>query len=332
LDEAANELSYEEYQPYGDPSVSVLVDDHKIYRFVQKELDSITGLYAIGQRYYIPSQGRWISPDPAGDIDGSNLFAYVRGNPITRRDENGECGHPPGQENQPPTNLQKVYTSMKLLNVWNTALNGILDARVTHLEMTHQFKYPFSGKTAEIYKAGFQGAMLGRVGIFAMFGGITGLASSTANMAKYGPNRSNVLNSVGNIFFAAEGYTMLSALIQSSHGFHHKMILASKLGGVADMTKAVNSALDRDYYSTAMYTSLGMGNLFVTMSTKTRLSYYRQAVKATPKDFRLLTRLAMRGFVSPQYLLLLGGGMSLYKAVKLTGSQQGGSSSHGHHD
>ena len=42
-----------------------------------------------GARYYAPWLGRWISPDPAGTVDGLNLYAFVRGNPIRYIDDGG---------------------------------------------------------------------------------------------------------------------------------------------------------------------------------------------------------------------------------------------------
>lgn len=65
-----------------------------------------------GYRYYDPEVGRWISPDPAGAIDGPNLYAYARNNPMKyvdyfglncALDENCGCtqhGHP-GWHNAP---------------------------------------------------------------------------------------------------------------------------------------------------------------------------------------------------------------------------------------
>ena len=51
------------------------------YQYASKRLDPETGFIAFGLRYYDPSLGRWISPDPAGSADGPNLYAYVHNNP-----------------------------------------------------------------------------------------------------------------------------------------------------------------------------------------------------------------------------------------------------------
>ena len=62
--------------------------NYKIVRYSGKERDA-TGLYYYGYRYYQPWAGRWLSADPAGTVDGLNLFRMVRNNPVTLYDENG---------------------------------------------------------------------------------------------------------------------------------------------------------------------------------------------------------------------------------------------------
>lgn len=81
-------ISYEEYYPYGGTSFRG-GDADKRYRFVGKERDEETGLYCIGVRYYAPWIGRWTSPDSAGFVDGTNIFAYCKNNPIFYSDPNG---------------------------------------------------------------------------------------------------------------------------------------------------------------------------------------------------------------------------------------------------
>ena len=46
------------------------------YRFSTKELNARSGLVYFGARYYDPRIGRFITPDPLGDIDGPNLYVY----------------------------------------------------------------------------------------------------------------------------------------------------------------------------------------------------------------------------------------------------------------
>jgi RHS repeat-associated protein len=59
------------------------------YHFSTKEYSPLSGLSYFGARYYNPRQGRWLTPDPAGMIDGPNLYAYVGNNPINFVDPYG---------------------------------------------------------------------------------------------------------------------------------------------------------------------------------------------------------------------------------------------------
>jgi RHS repeat-associated protein len=62
------------------------------WRWVGKRLDSETGWFYFGKRYYDPSLGRWTTPDPLGPVDGPNLYAYVRNRPLSLVDLDGLKG------------------------------------------------------------------------------------------------------------------------------------------------------------------------------------------------------------------------------------------------
>jgi RHS repeat-associated protein len=59
------------------------------YAFQGRPFDPTTGLGYFRARWYHPSLGRFISRDPAGYIDGGNLYAFVRGNPLWWTDPSG---------------------------------------------------------------------------------------------------------------------------------------------------------------------------------------------------------------------------------------------------
>ena len=61
------------------------------YRFASRQTDPETGLIYFGQRYYDPFQLRWITPDPLGPIDITNLYAYNQNNPFKYFDPDGRC-------------------------------------------------------------------------------------------------------------------------------------------------------------------------------------------------------------------------------------------------
>lgn len=93
VDENASLISYEEYFPYGGTSLIAGRSEREVklkeYRYSSKERDDMTGLYYYGLRYYPPWLGRWINPDPAGTVDGLNLYGFVGGNPVVFADIGG---------------------------------------------------------------------------------------------------------------------------------------------------------------------------------------------------------------------------------------------------
>lgn len=74
-----------EFDPFGNP-IRIVEKVFNPYRYASKHYDEETGLIYFGKRYYDPSRKRWITPDPAGPIDGANLYAFVRNNPFRYHD------------------------------------------------------------------------------------------------------------------------------------------------------------------------------------------------------------------------------------------------------
>lgn len=92
LDQQAQVISHEGYLPFGTTAWMVarsqIEVDYRFIRYSGKEMD-IGGLYYYGARYYAPWLGRWIAADPAGDVDGLNLYAFVGNNPLIHVDVTG---------------------------------------------------------------------------------------------------------------------------------------------------------------------------------------------------------------------------------------------------
>lgn len=92
LDQNAHMISHEGYYPFGatawmaeKPETGI---SYKFIRYSGKEMD-VSGLYYYGARYYAPWLQRWVSADPAGDVDGLNLYAMVSNNPMIYVDTDG---------------------------------------------------------------------------------------------------------------------------------------------------------------------------------------------------------------------------------------------------
>ena len=62
------------------------------YQFNGKELDSVTGLYNYGARYYDPSLSVWTGVDPLADqFAGWSPYNYTMNNPINMIDPDGRA-------------------------------------------------------------------------------------------------------------------------------------------------------------------------------------------------------------------------------------------------
>jgi len=96
LDDQAALIAYEEYHPYGTTAFQAARSAAEVrlkrYRFVGKERDEESGLYYYGARYCAPWLGRWTACDPAGFVDGLNLYAYVKNNSVRYIDPEGLGG------------------------------------------------------------------------------------------------------------------------------------------------------------------------------------------------------------------------------------------------
>jgi RHS repeat-associated protein len=59
------------------------------WRFSSKRHDEESGFIYFGRRYYDPGYGRWITADPLGLSDGTNLYCYLHHNPVNAFDFHG---------------------------------------------------------------------------------------------------------------------------------------------------------------------------------------------------------------------------------------------------
>lgn len=127
LDERAGIISYEEYSPYGSSTYQAVRSRAKAakrYRYTGKERDEESGLYFNEARYYASQLGRWIGCDPAGLIDGPNLFRYAKNNPVVLKDPNGYAPLNPENFATFQSYLDaspKVYTQTYLQQTWESA-------------------------------------------------------------------------------------------------------------------------------------------------------------------------------------------------------------------
>ena len=77
----------EEFFPYGETSFGSF--GKKRFRYVGRERDEESGLNYHLARYFSPILCRWLSADPAGALDGVNLYAAFKQSPVTYVDITG---------------------------------------------------------------------------------------------------------------------------------------------------------------------------------------------------------------------------------------------------
>ena len=129
-------------------------DDHGYYT------DSESSLIYCKNRYYSPSLGRWLSRDPAGFINGANLYCYCSGDPINLADPSGLDDSGSGDEVESGTSFNQWVDNV-LLNGATARLGdtaGRYEAgKASPWEMAKaaaDFAGNFASATATIYGAG----------------------------------------------------------------------------------------------------------------------------------------------------------------------------------
>lgn len=93
LDQHGALLTYEEFSAYGNSTLqtgrSAAEVSLKRYRYTGRERDEESGFSYHGARYYCPWLARWTACDPGGIKDGTNLYQFVRANPVRLVDDLG---------------------------------------------------------------------------------------------------------------------------------------------------------------------------------------------------------------------------------------------------
>lgn len=125
LDENAKVITYEEYHSYGTTAYRSGINQQEVerkrYRYTGMERDEETGLNYHGARYYAGWLGRWCSVDPAGYVDGVNLYEFVQSNPIKFIDSKGmqrEQMHLIESNKTTTVALRHEVAYVKLLRQW----------------------------------------------------------------------------------------------------------------------------------------------------------------------------------------------------------------------
>ncbi|MCB1135206.1 MAG: RHS repeat-associated core domain-containing protein [Chlamydiia bacterium] len=101
------------YSAYGEcETVGQQLDNP--WRFSSKREEECGWLF-FGRRFYMPETGRWLTPDPAEEVDGPNRYAYLQGNPMAGVDAYGLWGLDPYEsplayDRAPPSDSVDYYS------------------------------------------------------------------------------------------------------------------------------------------------------------------------------------------------------------------------------
>jgi RHS repeat-associated protein len=105
IDTPTGDLATYHYDPFGDDGPTTGGFEHP-YGFTGRERDA-SGLYYYRARYYLPSIGRFLTPDPIGLGGGVNPYSYVNSNPVNFRDPFGLApGEKGSNETVPPSHVE----------------------------------------------------------------------------------------------------------------------------------------------------------------------------------------------------------------------------------
>jgi insecticidal toxin complex protein TccC len=132
LDRRAGVISQEFYYAFGGTAWwatrSALEASYKTIRYSGKEMDA-SGLYYYGARYYAPWLQRWISADPAGDVDGLNLYAFVGNNPLGFIDVTGTSKTAAERLGEIKKFMKNLKSAAKEVDKQNTRFERIFEER-----------------------------------------------------------------------------------------------------------------------------------------------------------------------------------------------------------
>jgi RHS repeat-associated protein len=268
-------VDVQEFHPYGATSIYIasagVPQDDRRYQFTGQERDPSTGLYAFPKRHYSPELARWIAPDPAGTVDGLNLFAYVRDNPLTLTDPTGQNGKDEKVPGSSP--LNSIKTTFKTVNKWGVYSNALSEVLTASLH-TPPYLTLLKGNSGP-FLAAWQ-LKIGNIGAFgALFGGVSGMGYNLIDIHKKGFNFYNTTSLLGQIAFSFEGYNLYkSLLLQDKKAFHHAHTRIGFIGFAADALKVPSYIKSREYNQAIFYSGLSLGNLRTALPQETVESFF----------------------------------------------------------
>jgi RHS repeat-associated protein len=194
-----------------------------------------TGLVYARARWYDPGTGSFLTPDPAGYRDSSNLYAFAGGDPVNQRDPAGEAAH--------------VSQSG-----WIIATDNRNGGRIVRFSPEQVKKDPlgvrrFLGLNADVDPREAD-AMLARAGQMAALGNAAGIAAVMRGTQMAEP----VVDATGTVLTVLSAFTGIGGAAQLTQAFvddgatKTNLALAGLtvvgLGGVDDIARLAGTTAD----------------------------------------------------------------------------------------
>ncbi|WP_242487363.1 RHS repeat-associated core domain-containing protein [Pseudomonas sp. TH15] len=152
---------------------SAIEVSYKFVRYSGKEMD-VSGLYYYGARYYAPWLQRWITADPAGDVDGPNLYGFVGNNPINYFDNGGFSRSPSELKRQITWNAQNLSAVTQHMQRLQGQLIDLQYPRQWRATMAKNVLHQI-GSTATGWFTSFNAATFGSEALLNVSGDLIGL-------------------------------------------------------------------------------------------------------------------------------------------------------------
>ncbi|MES2344555.1 MAG: RHS repeat-associated core domain-containing protein, partial [Chlamydiota bacterium] len=105
IDTTGTIASHQHYTSFGEPLGTTISP----WGYSSKRTDPETNLVYFGKRYYDPTHGRWLTPDPSELTDGLNLYQYLFNNPLTSHDLYGLSAFSPLAFDVSPKFINFIY-------------------------------------------------------------------------------------------------------------------------------------------------------------------------------------------------------------------------------
>ncbi|MDX2109330.1 MAG: RHS repeat-associated core domain-containing protein [Verrucomicrobiota bacterium] len=211
-----------------------------------------TGLYYFGTRYYDPSAGRFISPDPAGHSGSMDLYSYADGDPINRIDPDGRFGRETFEVQMPQYAYQESSSMVQRFgdlgfDLYDGFMNTFVDndwdnpnARSERNEWYYSDIRPNLPSDLAVFQMGLDvaGPMIGSMLGGPVGGAIGGYFSGSINTAIYAANGDYVNAGFSAASTIASGLSLARISVGSSFGG-----LASEARATRSMGAAAETAL-----------------------------------------------------------------------------------------